>query len=190
MDDFLFVIAGDGPMLQEIKSKAKSLNINDVICFLGNISDTEDIYAISDLTLNCSIKEGIALTSYESLSMSVPVISADVGGQTELIDSTVGGVVHYNKDASKKELDDEINNYVEETLRVLNNIDEIKKNCRKKILDGFTLDLMAEKMDKVFEKTIQEKETRKYIHQNETVYELACELYNDLYSVPIGVSEA
>ena len=175
--DTYFVIAGDGPLMNNLKEIVDS-NFK----LLGMVKETQKVYAISDATILCSTREGLALTSYESLSMSVPVISADVGGQTELIDSTVGGVVHYNKDASKKELDDEINNYVEETLRVLNNIDEIKKNCRKKILDGFTLDLMAEKMDKVFEKTIQEKETRKYIHQNETVYELACELYNDLYS--------
>jgi len=113
--------------------------------------------------------------------MAVPMISADVGGQKELIDSTVGGIVHYNKDASEEELDEEINNYVKETLRVLKNLNEIKKNCRKKILAGFTLDLMSEKMDKIFEEKINEKETRNYTLQNEATYELACEVYNDLF---------
>ncbi len=116
-DDFLFVIAGDGPMLQEIKNKVKSLNLEDVVCFLGNITNTEDIYAISDLTLNCSIKEGVALTSYESLSMGVPVISADVGGQKELINESVGVIVPCMQDETQinnyNYSDEEINNYVE-----------------------------------------------------------------------------
>jgi glycosyltransferase involved in cell wall biosynthesis len=82
-NDFIFVIAGDGPMLKGLKEKAKNLKVYENMCFLGNVKKTEEIYAISDLTINCSIKEGLALTAYESLSMGVPVVSCDVGGSKE-----------------------------------------------------------------------------------------------------------
>ncbi len=209
-DDFLFVIAGDGPMLQEIKSKAKSLNINDVICFLGNISDTEDIYAISDLTLNCSIKEGIALTSYESLSMGVPVISSDVGGQKELINSDVGVIVPCSQDETQindyNYSEKEIDSYVNGINQILKNLQKYKSKCRNRILNGFTIDNMVSNMEKIFEtvsKNPNEKKIEKArncdknivkelitLHtisfQNE--YEWLCKEFNlknvDIYKIP------
>lgn len=152
-NDFIFLIVGDGPMLNDIKKEISYYKLNNIVKFLGNISNTKEIYAISDLTVNCSIKEGLALTSYESLSMGVPVVSADVGGQKELINETCGAIVPCLQKESeilnfnyKKE---EINNYVIAINDVLNNLNKIKKNCRKRILNGFTINQMNEKMDRI-----------------------------------------
>jgi len=158
-NDFILIIAGDGSMLEEIKNKAKNLKIDDVIIFLGNISKTEEIYAISDLTLNCSIKEGLALTAYESLAMGVPAISSDVGGQKELINDEVGVIVP----CMQKEIDirnfkysqEEIMNYVDGINKILKDIENYKKRCRTRILNGFTIDNMVSNIGKIFEKTVK-----------------------------------
>lgn len=153
-DDFLVVIAGDGPFLPGVKKKIAKYHLEEKVKFLGNIKQTEKIYKISDLTVNCSIKEGLALTSYESLAMGVPVVSVDAGGQKELINETVGVVVpcmqketeiwdyHYKEE--------EILNYVQGIEKVLNNLDTYKKNCRSRILNGFTIENMIQRMDKEF----------------------------------------
>ena len=99
------VIAGDGYLMPDIEKV-----VTDDFKLLGMVKNTEEIYAISDLTINCSTLEGLALTSYESLSMGVPVVSTDVGGQTELIDDKVGGIVHCNINPSKEVYNNEINN--------------------------------------------------------------------------------
>lgn len=150
-NDFIFIVAGDGNMLSSIKQKAKKMDIDSNIVFLGNVKNTEEIYAISDITINCSIKEGLALTSYESLSMGVPVISADVGGQKELIDENVGVIVPclqnekdiYNFNYSKEEIE----NYVLAIEKITKNLEDYKKNARKAIENKFTIDKMIEKMD-------------------------------------------
>lgn len=154
-EDCLFIIAGDGPLLEQMKKEAKKLKIYDSMVFLGNVKETEKIYAISDITINCSIKEGLALTSYESLAMGIPVISCDVGGQKELINEKVGVIVpclqkeeeifDYNY---KKE---EIIPYVEGIEKILGNLESYKKNARLRILNGFTIDNMIENMEEVFE---------------------------------------
>ena len=171
-----FVIAGDGPLMNEVKQE-----VDNNFKLLGMISETDEVYAISDITINCSSLEGLALTSYESLSMSTPVVSTDVGGQTELIDKEVGGIVHYNKDASDEEFDNEINEYVEETLRVLKNIDKIKNNCREKIEKGFSLKLMSEKMEKIFEEALKNNKKETFKPIDTSIYELACESFSNLY---------
>lgn len=156
-DDFLVIIAGDGPMLEKLQFKIKEIGLKDHVIFLGNIAETEKIYAICDMTLNCSIKEGLALTAYESLSMGVPVISADVGGQRELVTEEVGVIVpclqkeedifdfHYKEE--------EVQPYVNGIIKILDNLETYKSNCRKKILNGFTIDNMIERMDQIFKET-------------------------------------
>lgn len=159
--NLFFVIAGDGYLYNAVSSQ-----INENFAMLGMVSSdkTVEIYTLSDMTLNCSSLEGLALTSYESLAMGVPVVSTDVGGQTELIDDTVGAIVHYHKDATEEEYEEEINNYVKETERVIANLEEIKENCRKKIIDGFTLNAMAKKFDKIFTDSIKKEKEKKPSH--------------------------
>ena len=153
--DFKVLVVGEGNLLPKMKNKAKELKLEEYICFLGNIEDTEEIYAISDLTINCSLKEGLALTSYESLSMDVSVVSSDVGGQSELIDENSGALIKCMQDekdiySEKYELN-EIENFVNSIIKILNNLNRYKGNCRKKILDKFTINEMVNNISKIFE---------------------------------------
>ena len=155
--DFKVLVVGDGNLLNKMKEKAKELNIYDDIVFTGSLKDTAEIYAISDLTINCSLKEGLALTSYESLSMGVPVVSSDVGGQKELITNDVGQIIPLMQNEKDIYLENynqkEINNFVSAIDKVLNNLNEYKKNCRKRIINNFTINKMIEKMTNIFEET-------------------------------------
>ena len=156
-NDFLVLVVGNGNLLEKMKKKASEMEILENIKFLGNIEKTEEIYALSDATINCSIKEGLALTSYESLSMGVPVISANVGGQKELITEDVGIVVTCMQDEKTIYSEDydsnEINDYVVGIENVLNNLEKYKENCRNRILDKFTSKNMINKMTEIFENT-------------------------------------
>lgn len=160
-NDFVFVLAGNGTMMKMIKEKIKKYDLTNDIMLLGNVNDTEKVYKISDVTLNCSIKEGLALTSYESLAMGVPVVSSNVGGQAELINEEVGAVVpclqNENEINNYNYKTEEIQNYVEALDKVLNNLDEYKNNCRKRVLNGFTINQMVSNMEKEFEDVIKNK---------------------------------
>lgn len=152
--DCLFVVAGDGPLLEKMQKEAKRFNIQDSVIFLGNVKETEKIYAISDMTINCSIKEGLALTAYESLAMGVPVVSCDVGGQKELINEEVGVIVPCLQEEEDifdwNYQDEEIIPYVEGINKILKHLETYKKKARPRVLNGFTIDNMVENMDKVF----------------------------------------
>lgn len=164
-NDFLFVIAGDGPFLQDMKKNAKRYKIYDNMVFLGNVKDTQKIYAISDITINCSIKEGVALTSYESLAMGVPVISSDVGGQKELINEKVGVIVPCLQDEEEilnfDYKQQEIFPYVEGIEKILNNIKSYKEETRKRILNAFTIDNMIQNIENAIDQTIKKPNVQK-----------------------------
>ena len=207
--DFLFLIVGEGPILNEVKAKAKKLNISNYICFLNSTENVQEIYSISDITINCSIKEGLALTSYESLSMGVPVVSSDVGGQKELINNEVGIIVKcLQKEEDIKKINykkEEINLYVEALQTILKDLDTYKSKCRQRILNCFTLEKMAGEMSDIFEKTysnpneekikngealsknmsVAKELINKYFAMDEEIYEWECEQYNKHFGFKI-----
>ena len=169
-DDSLFLICGDGPLLEQLKDEIKKNKLQDYVIFLGSIKNTKEIYAISDCTLNCSIKEGLALTTYESLSMGIPVVSSKVGGQAEIIDDTAGFVIEtkqleedvldYNYD------DEEIEKFVKALEIVLRKNKYYKSNCRNKILSGFTINQMNAKMNKIIDDLIKSKNNKKFDNED------------------------
>ena len=155
--NFKAIVVGDGNLLPKMKEEAKKLHIYEDIIFTGRLQNTGEIYAISDITVNCSIKEGLALTSYESLSMEVPIVSSDVGGQKELITDEVGKIIELkqNEEDVYSEIynDEEIKEYVQAINEILDKTNEYKANCRKMILDHFTINKMIEKMSNILQET-------------------------------------
>lgn len=199
--DFLFLIVGDGNLLASMKANARKMGLTENIRFLGRTSKTDEIYAVSDMTINCSIKEGLALTAYESLAMGVPVVSSDVGGQKELINEKTGVIVpciQDEEDIFKFDYsDEEIDSYVIAINKVLNNLNEYKKECRQRILNGFTIDQMVEKMTNIIDNTIKKSNESKIMDVNnldvckelitykfminQAKYEWECKEYNKYY---------
>lgn len=152
--DVIFLIVGDGNLLNKLKEEVKIAKLEKNVKFLGSIKTTEEIYKISDLTINCSIKEGVALTSYESLAMGVPVISSNVGGQAELINEEVGKIIPCMQE--EKDIHDfnykeeEVQAYIDAIEQVIENLEYYKNNCRNRILNKFTLSQMADNMSSIF----------------------------------------
>lgn len=175
-NDFLFLIVGDGNLLTIMKNKALTLGITDNIKFLGRTNKTDEIYAISDMTINCSIKEGLALTAYESLAMGVPVISSDVGGQKELIDSKTGVIVPcMQKEEDILEFDyseEEIQNYVDAVNKVIDNLEKYKKECRNRVLHGFTVNQMVKNMTNILQDIVKNPNSNKKMENMDISKEL------------------
>ena len=158
-EDFEFLIAGEGNLLSDLKRKVSNAGLDENVNFIGSISETQKFYIACDVTLNCSIKEGVALTSYESLAMNVPVVTSKVGGQAELVNKDVGFVIPcmqneediYNFNYS----DEEIDSYVNALNSVLDNLNEYQKHCRERILNGFTIDQMKQNMSEIITSEIE-----------------------------------
>ena len=159
-ENVLFFVAGDGPQFQILKDKIKKEKLEKWFVCPGEISEMEKVYADSDLTLICSLKEGLSLTAYESCAMATPVISADVGGQKELIDDSVGRLIPLGQKEtdidSHNYSEEEISAYADAILDVLadqTRYDQMCRNCREKIETRFSTDRMIEQLEEIFRET-------------------------------------
>ncbi len=157
--DIVFAVVGDGPLLEELKLAAEIADLKDTVYFVGSRIDMRPWYRDSCLTLICSREEGLALTAYESLSMGVPVISSDVGGQKELIDDTVGRLLPLlQKDNISLEgqyySEEEAKQYAAAIMELItdkNGYSEMSKNCRDRIEEYFSTEKMIGNLEKSFE---------------------------------------
>ena len=168
-----------------MKETAKKDGVLENIIFFGMQSNVKPFYKIADVSVICSLVEGLTITTYESLAMETPVVTADVGGQKELVDDTCGRVVkniqtaengYFNRDYEEEE----IKRYVIAIEEVLKDR-KLKENCRSKILNGFTVENMAKTLEKEFE--IFAKEGSKIDSKsvvNEDLYKQYIMMYNQL----------
>lgn len=149
-----FVVVGDGPQLDELEKTAADMGLENTVYCIGRSENMRACYRDSDLTLICSLKEGLALTAYESLSMGVPVVSSDVGGQRDLIGSDVGALIPFAQ-SEDKDLDsrsfpeDEVELYVHHIVGILRDDSlrrQLSENGRRKIEEGFSIEKMIEQL--------------------------------------------
>ena len=154
-----FVVVGDGPQFEELKIAVQQNDLEKTVYLAGRQKDMRPYYKDSAMTLICSLKEGLALTAYESLSMGKPVVTSDVGGQAELIDDTVGRVLPLLQ-SEAEELDnrmftaEEIRQYVDAITELLKDTDAYEgmcATCRRKIEEGFSSQIMIRKLEQIFE---------------------------------------
>jgi len=92
---FLFV--GVGSEEANLKKMAQNLELDNVI-FTGFVKDVEEVLGISHVQINASFSETTNLALLEGLSLGVPAIATDVGGNPFVVNDGVNGVLFESKD--------------------------------------------------------------------------------------------
>ena len=121
--DVQLIILGIGPEEQKIKNLAKNWkNVH----YLGyqNKENTISLIRGSDILLQPSLKEGISSTILESMACNTVVIASNVGGNTELIENSINGIIKDPKDSDS---------FVEQIMILLENT-ELRKSLENQAL--------------------------------------------------------
>ncbi len=164
INDIAFIVVGDGPQMVELQRACHKRGLENTVYFAGQQSDMRPYYKDCEITLICSLKEGLALTAYESCSMSTPVVSSDVGGQAELIDSSVGAILPLLQ-SEKEQLDNRIfeEQEIEQYIKAIEDIITDKQkynllcyNCRQKIENSFSTKVMIKNLEDEIEQLVQD----------------------------------
>lgn len=95
-----FWIIGDGPLRKELQELALSLGLADNVMFLGSRSDVPRIMREVMVGVNCSDSEGMSNAIMEYMACGIPVVATDVGGNRELVEDGVTGLLIPKNDPS------------------------------------------------------------------------------------------
>jgi len=146
LDNVCFLVVGDGEMRERMDIEKRKLLLDDTVIFTGIQEDVRYAYKDANVLLICSLKEGLAQTTFEAMAMGLPVVSADVGGQSEMVNDSTGVLIPCMQDDETGLHDynystDEINEYVNALYRILsvqNNDNEIYKENRNLVSEQFS----------------------------------------------------
>lgn len=78
------VIAGDGPIREELEQFARKLNVSDRVVFTGFREDVGDLLAASDLVVLPTLREGLSISLLEAMVAGKPIITTSIGSQREV----------------------------------------------------------------------------------------------------------
>jgi glycosyltransferase involved in cell wall biosynthesis len=94
----LFLLAGSGSLLEPTARRVADLGLKGVRV-LGHVREAARLIACSDLLVLSSSYEGLPVVAMEALAAGVPVVSTDVGGMPDLIDSGRNGLLTRSGDS-------------------------------------------------------------------------------------------
>lgn len=85
--NFVYIICGRGPLLEQLKELAVQLGLEKKVKLLGFRKDIIEICKIADLFVFPSIHEGLPVALMEAMSCGIPCIASDVRGNRDLLSS-------------------------------------------------------------------------------------------------------
>ncbi|MBI2108854.1 MAG: glycosyltransferase [Parcubacteria group bacterium] len=138
--DIKLYIAGDGPERETLKLQVTSYKLQDVVFLVGRLSSgmlTEYIRAADIFVLNTGY-EGFSHQLLEVMALGTPIITTNIGGNSELIENQKEGLLVSYNDKS------EIKNAVKTLLKngamrndlIKNGIEKAKSFSKEKAIES------------------------------------------------------
>lgn len=87
------IIVGDGPERSELEQTIASLNLQSIVWLAGDSADVPAWLSYFDVFALPSLAEGIPNTILEAMATGLPVIATAVGGNPELVEHEVTGLL-------------------------------------------------------------------------------------------------
>jgi len=94
------LVAGVGPFEEELRRETARLELEDTVLYLGFVTDVAPLLSVLDLQLNASYgTETSSLSILEGMSMGLPAVVSDYGGNPWLIDDGQDGLLFPTRDS-------------------------------------------------------------------------------------------
>ncbi|KAA8501214.1 glycosyltransferase family 4 protein [Mediterraneibacter catenae] len=85
------LLAGNGPLEQELRMQIRELGVEDAVRLLGYRTDLEKVTPAADLVVSCSYREGLPLNILEAMLCCKPVVASVNRGHRELVRTGYNG---------------------------------------------------------------------------------------------------
>lgn len=93
IDNVSFIIVGDGSLKDGLRELGEELNSKKNIIFIGLQDDIYPFISLFDVGVLSSDSEGFSNSILEYMSLGIPVVATDVGGNSEIIQEDVNGIL-------------------------------------------------------------------------------------------------
>lgn len=128
------LLVGQGPLMEEIKEKVKSLGIEDCVKFLGQRNDISELYQVFDVFCLPSLYEGLPVVGVEAQATGLLCLfSDDMTKETKVLESARFLSLQQNKNEWAEILLKSIENFKRKdtTVEFFKNGFDIKREVEK-----------------------------------------------------------
>lgn len=87
------LLAGDGPLRERLAWRAREHGLEAAVEFLGHREDIGAVHAAADVVVLTSLEEGLPNALLEAMAHGLPVVATDVGGNREVVEHEVTGLL-------------------------------------------------------------------------------------------------
>lgn len=94
-----FVLVGDGPQRPMYEAQVEALGLKNNFIFMGRRTDVPQILASCDVAVLPSLAEGLPNAVLEYLASGLPVVASALGGNLEVVQDGVTGVLVPSQDS-------------------------------------------------------------------------------------------
>jgi len=141
-------IIGEGECRAALECKIKSLDLGDKVELLGEVTQTTEYLAMSDLFVLTSNYEGLPLSVLEAMSLGLPVVATDVGGVSEAVLHQQTGLLSERRNAAQ----------FTANVEKLGKDPELRQRYGEKALlqydQNFTADRMVDELNRIYEEML------------------------------------
>ena len=139
------LIAGVGPYEETLRAETARLGLEDSVRFLGFVSDVAPLLSVLDLQLNASYgTETSSLSILEGMSMGLPAVVSDYGGNPWLVDDGEDGLLFPTRNAAA---------LAKAVARLMDSPQELEQMGRRAVeiyRARFTGEIFAKKIEDVY----------------------------------------
>jgi glycosyltransferase involved in cell wall biosynthesis len=150
-NDLVFVVSGEGKLLQELQKQTSDAALQDSFIFSGFAADIYPFLKGCDLFVLSSLFEGMPNVVMEAMAMQKPVVATDVNGVRELMVEGKTGLIVPPRDPLA---------LATSIARVIDNPDmlaEFGKAGYERVNREFTMSAMASNLEGYLQQKLQEK---------------------------------
>lgn len=122
-ENFILMLVGQGPLMEEIKEKVKILGLEKNVMFLGQRSDINELYQVMDLLLFPSLYEGLGMV----------VVEAQISGLPCVVSTEIPKIAKVTKKITFVNLENKTETWNEVIFKYLSNINRKNINFTDKI---------------------------------------------------------
>lgn len=147
-----FIICGTGELLGRLRQLTLELGIDSDVLFAGFLEDVSPLLNITDIQVNASYgTEATSLALLEGMSLGVPAVVSDFGGNPGVITHKKNGLITPQRDADA--LADALISLIQDETR----LDELRRGAKEIYKKKFTATVMSRQIESFYTELLKRR---------------------------------